>query len=87
MSHMDEMADAPDATRLAEAALLSIEGVDVIPFTDVVRRLRADYPAIAATRIEAVLLREWEAFTAGRPLVVPAAVEAGAREILEQPAG
>lgn len=67
-----------------EGAVLQIEGVAVTSFTEVVQRLRTDYPAVTAARIETILLREWDAFTAGRPLVVPTAVEAGVREILDQ---
>lgn len=70
--------DGPDG------AVMHIEGVEVTVFAAVVERLCADYPGVAATRIETILLREWEAFTAGRPLVVPVAVEAGVREILDE---
>ena len=61
-----------------------IEGVEVIPFATVVSRLCVDYPNVSVTRIETILLREWEAFTAGRPLVVPAALEDGVREMLDE---
>jgi hypothetical protein len=61
-----------------------VEGVDVVAFSSIVARLRGDYPGVSTLRIEAVVIREWEAFTAGRPLVVPVAVEAGVREILDQ---
>ncbi len=47
-------------------------------------RLRAAYPLEDPVHVEAIVLREWEAFSAGRPLVVPTAVEEGAREILDQ---
>ena len=68
----------------SEPAILRIDGVEVMPFSDVVAQLRRDYPEVAAGRIESIVLREWEAFTAGRPLVVPTAVEGGVREILDQ---
>jgi len=70
--------------RLQSDGSVTIEGVEVVPFSAVVARLRSDYPGVAVTRIESILLREWEAFTAGRPMVVPAAVEEGVREILDQ---
>ncbi|MCI9858402.1 hypothetical protein MIBA_09270 [Microbacterium proteolyticum] len=57
----------------------------VASFHDVVTRLRAQYPGEDPAHIEGVVLREWDAFSAGRPLVVPTAVEEGAREILDQP--
>ncbi|MDQ1123414.1 three-helix bundle dimerization domain-containing protein [Microbacterium trichothecenolyticum] len=65
-------------------AALVIDGVAASSFRLVVDRLRAAYPARDPHHVEAIVLREWEAFSAGRPLVVPAAVEEGAREILEQ---
>jgi hypothetical protein len=63
---------------------LVIEGVEVVPLSAVVARLRSDYPGVSTGRIESVILREWEAFTAGRPIVVPVALEEGVREILDQ---
>jgi hypothetical protein len=63
---------------------LVIEGVEVVPLSAVVARLRSDYPGVSIGRIESVILREWEAFTAGRPIVVPVALEEGVREILDQ---
>ncbi len=59
-----------------------VDGVPVASFRRVLERLRADYPDEDPARVEAIVLREWEAFSAGRPLVVPTAVEEGAREIL-----
>lgn len=80
----DKAVDAVPAANPPEGAVLEIEGVEVASFTAVVGRLCVDYPDVASTRIETILLREWDAFTAGRPLVVPTAVEAGVREILDQ---
>ena len=82
---MDE--SAVDRTRSARApeAVQTVDGVEVASFRGVIERLRADYPDEDPAHIEAVVLREWEAFSAGRPLVVPTAVEEGAREILDQP--
>lgn len=78
--------DAVDLAPTADAALqvFTIDGVEVAVFDVVVERLRAQYPHVSAARVEAILLREWEAFAAGRPLVVPIAVEDGVREILDQ---
>jgi hypothetical protein len=70
----------------AEPALTVVDGIEVASFHGVVARLCADYPDRDVSHVEAVVLREWEAFTAGRPLVVPTAVEIGAREILDQTA-
>ncbi|MGP3535958.1 three-helix bundle dimerization domain-containing protein [Microbacterium sp. RD1] len=80
----DNAADGSPATASSDASITVIEGIEVAAFTTVVERLRAEYPALPTTRIEAVLMREWEAYTAGRPLVVPVAVEAGVRELLDQ---
>jgi hypothetical protein len=79
----DDSVEAASAAGPAEGAVLEIEGVEVASFSAVVDRLCVDYPGVASTRIETILLREWDAFTAGRPLVVPTAVEAGVREILD----
>jgi len=61
-----------------------VDGVQVASFRRVVSRLRSDYPDHDPVHVETIVLREWEAFSAGRPLVVPTAVEEGAREILDQ---
>lgn len=82
---MDENAIEVGAPSRAAGAVHVIDGVRVTSFHGVVERLRADYPDEDPSRIEAVVLREWEAFSAGRPSVVPTAVEEGAREILDQP--
>ena len=60
----------------------SIEGQVVTSFSGVVARLSAALPALAVVDIERVVLREWEAFSASRPIVVPVGVEAGAAEML-----
>ncbi|MEW1706560.1 hypothetical protein AB0230_04875 [Microbacterium sp. NPDC089190] len=80
----DKAVDVPETARASDA-LPSVDGVQVASFRGVLSRLREDYPGEDPARIEAIVLREWEAFSAGRPLVVPAAVEEGAREILGQP--
>lgn len=61
-----------------------VDGVAVASLDSVVSRLLGDYPAEDPARIEMIVLREWEAFSAGRPLVIPVAVEEGAREILDR---
>jgi hypothetical protein len=85
MGLMDDNAvDAPPAATPPETAVVSVEGVDVVSFSGIVTRLQAEYPGVSSLRIETIVIREWEAFTAGRPLVVPVAVEAGVREILDE---
>lgn len=58
-------------------------GDDHVGFDGALAQLSADYPAFSPAHIEFVLLREWEAFTGGRPTAVPTAVEDGAREVLD----
>ncbi|WP_424448580.1 hypothetical protein [Microbacterium arborescens] len=60
----------------------AIEGQVVTSFSGVVSRLAAANPSIAVTEVERVVLREWDAFSAGRPVVVPIGVEEGAAEML-----
>jgi hypothetical protein len=79
----DRAVSGARAAGVPDPSVLSVDGVEVDAFSAVVERLRADYPGQSATRIEGILLREWDAFAAGRPLVVPIAVEAGVREILD----
>jgi hypothetical protein len=80
----DNVVAARSDTTAPADPVLAIDDVEVSVFSAVVARLSADYPAVTTTRIESILLREWEAFSAGRPLVVPVAVEAGVREILDE---
>lgn len=82
---MNERAVDVSATRRPGEILAAVDGVSVASFRDVVARLRAEYPREDPVFVEGIVLREWEAFSAGRPLVVPIAVEDGAREILDQP--
>ncbi|RKT33145.1 hypothetical protein DEU34_1735 [Microbacterium sp. AG1240] len=77
-------ADAATPAPSVDDGHVVIEGVEVVPFATVVSRLCVDYPSVSVTRIETILMREWEAFTAGRPLVVPAALEGGVREMLDE---
>ncbi|MFS0713086.1 hypothetical protein ABC195_04325 [Microbacterium sp. 2P01SA-2] len=60
----------------------AIEGQVVTSFSGVVSRLAAAYPSLAVVDVERVVLREWDAFSAGRPVVVPVGVEEGAAEML-----
>ncbi|MBM3716629.1 hypothetical protein ACO03V_01505 [Microbacterium sp. HMH0099] len=80
----DNIVDARSDVSAFDPAIVVVEGVEVTSFEGVLSRLRIDYPGEDPARIEAVVLREWEAFTAGKPTVIPAAVEEGAREILDQ---
>lgn len=80
----DNVVDAPSAAASTEAAVISIDGVEAVALSSVIARLQLEYPHVAAVRLEAIVLREWEAFSAGRPLIVPLAVEDGVREILDQ---
>ncbi|MFJ4037283.1 hypothetical protein ACIPVB_04315 [Microbacterium sp. NPDC090007] len=79
----DTIAHQPSSDR-APGVVDVVDGVEVALFEDVVLRLCAAYPREDPVHVEAIVLREWEAFSAGRPLVVPTAVEEGAREILGQ---
>ncbi|MDQ1138047.1 S1-C subfamily serine protease [Microbacterium sp. SORGH_AS 1204] len=81
---MDERGVEMNSSAHARDVVVAVDGVPVASFRDVVARLRFEYPGEDPTHVEGVVLREWEAFSAGRPLVVPAAVEEGAREILDQ---
>lgn len=60
----------------------AIEGQVVTSFSGVVSRLAAAHPSLAVIDIERVVLREWDAFSASRPVVVPIGVEEGAAEML-----
>lgn len=66
----------------ADSDVLKVDGVVVVSFEAAATRLAAEFPGAPTARIEALLIREWEAFCAGRPLVIPTAVEDGAREML-----
>ncbi len=61
----------------------TVDGQSVTTFAGVVSRLAAAHPDTTVTEVERVVLREWEAFSASRPLVVPVGVEEGAAEMLE----
>lgn len=74
---MNEAGSAP-----TDGALLQVDGIAVVSFAAAASRLAAEFPGVATARIEALLVREWDAFCAGRPLVIPTAVEDGAREML-----
>ena len=81
---MDENTVETHARATGIDAVHTVDGVPVASLQSVVSRLRLDYPGEDVVHIETVVLREWEAFSAGRPLVIPTAVEDGAREILDQ---
>jgi hypothetical protein len=73
--------DAP-AIDSARAAGHTIDGWAVVSYAQVVQRLRDRYPGRSLVEIEAIVDRECDAFTGGRPLVVPLGVEDGAAEVL-----
>ena len=59
-----------------------VDGWVVVSHAQVVRRLAERFPERELHEIECVVDREAEAFTGGRPLVVPLGVEEGAAEVL-----
>lgn len=59
-----------------------VDGLLLTSYAGVVRRLSHRFPALRTAEIEAVIAREHEAFTGGRPVAVPVDVETGALEIL-----
>ena len=61
---------------------VDVDGVESTSFVGAVARLAAAHPTVTVAEIERVVLREWEAFSAGRPLVIPLGVEDGADEML-----
>lgn len=65
-----------------DSATPIVDGWLLTSYADVVERLIARFPHIRPVDIEAVLVREHEAFTGGRPVAIPVDVEAGAEEIL-----
>lgn len=80
---MDENTIEARPRATAVDAVQAVDGIPVASLRSVVSRLCLDYPGEDPVRIETVVLREWEAFSAGRPLVIPTAVEEGAREVLD----
>jgi len=61
-----------------------IDGWVVVSYAQVVDRLASRYPERPRHEIEAIIDREADAFTGGRPLVVPLGVEDGAAEVLSR---
>lgn len=59
-----------------------IDGWELTSYAALVERLAARFPHLRTMDIEAVIMREHEAFTGGRPVAVPVGVELGAEEIL-----
>lgn len=55
-----------------------------VGFEELVDRLHARFPVWSREHVASVVLSEYEAMTTGIPLVVPAPVEDGAIEMLEQ---
>ena len=61
---------------------VEIDGIALVGFADLVARVAAAYPAVERGLVESIALREYEAFTGGIPLAVPAALEEGLHEVL-----
>ncbi|KJL34853.1 hypothetical protein RR49_02959 [Microbacterium ginsengisoli] len=59
-----------------------VDGYELTSYAGSVDRLLDRHPARSRTEIEAVLAREHDAFTGGRPVAIPVAVENGADEVL-----
>ena len=59
-----------------------VDGWLLTSYAGVVRRLAERFPHLRTVDIEAVVVREHEAFTGGRPVAIPIDVETGAEEIL-----
>lgn len=68
-------------TALVAAAASSGGTVD---FTELVERLTDRFPGWSREQVASVVMSEYEAMTAGIPLVVPAGVEDGAAEMLDR---
>ncbi|KAA9130682.1 three-helix bundle dimerization domain-containing protein [Microbacterium caowuchunii] len=64
-----------------------VDGWELTSYVAVVHRLSQRFPHLRTVDIEAVVIREHEAFTGGRPIAVPVDVEAGAEEILSAEPG
>jgi len=60
---------------------VEIDGVALVGFSELVDRIAAAYPALDRSDVESTALREYEAFTGGIPLAVPAALEEGLHEL------
>lgn len=59
-----------------------VDGWLLTSYAGVVQRLAVRFPDLRVSDIEAVVIREHDAFTGGRPVAVPIDVETGAEEIL-----
>jgi hypothetical protein len=59
-----------------------VDGWSLTSYAGVIRRLAERFPDLRVSDIEAVVVREHDAFTGGRPVAVPVDVEVGAEEIL-----
>ncbi len=60
---------------------VELDGVALVGFNELVDRILTAYPALDRARVESTALREYEAFTGGIPLAVPADLEAGLHEL------
>jgi hypothetical protein len=60
---------------------VELDGVALVGFGELVDRISAAYPGLDRGDVESTALREYEAFTGGIPLAVPAALEEGLHEL------
>jgi hypothetical protein len=60
---------------------VELDGVALVGFGELVDRIAVAYPELDRGDIESTALREYEAFTGGIPLAVPAALEEGLHEL------
>jgi hypothetical protein len=61
---------------------MNVNGIAATSYLALIARLAERFPGRSMSEIEAVVQRENDAFTGGRPLVVPVGVETGAIELL-----
>lgn len=67
--------------RLPRQQPVEIDGVPLVGFGELVERVADAYPGVDRSLVESAALREYEAFTGGIPLAVPAALEDGLHEL------
>lgn len=79
---MGSMTLSPDAVGEHDTTHM-VDGWLLTSYAGVVARLQARYPLMRVSEIEAIVAREYDAFTGGRPIAVPVDVESGAEEILQ----
>ncbi|MFJ4172784.1 hypothetical protein [Microbacterium sp. NPDC089696] len=60
----------------------TLEEAGYILYSDMLERLRQQFPAVPAWRLDQIIAAEHEAITGGLLRIVPAEVESGAAEML-----